>query len=157
MYLVCKVSKAATLLITDSSSFIGFKLRLLDNIWILFQWWLWFLLNLFKCIYICSKPVCLLCCHLTIVSFQRVLGSVCRNCLTILNILLAFSCIISRWEEINTACIFFTYLLDWFIQSLISIFNCIGCHFLINCLVESLNVWAHSTVYLIISGIHCLL
>jgi len=115
LYLVCKISKASTLLITDSSSFIGFKLRLLDNIWILLQWWLWFLLNLFKCIYICSKPVCLLCCHLTIVSFQRVLGSVCRNRLTILNILLAFSCIISRWEEIYTACIFFTYLLNWFI------------------------------------------
>lgn len=159
LYLICKICKASTLLIINSSSFVGFKLRLLDNICILFQWRLWLLLNLFKCIYICSKSVCLLCCHLTIVSFQRVLGSICRNSLSVLNILLAFSCVISQWEKINTACIFFTNLLIRFIESLISIYviNIIGQHLLINCLVESLNVWVNSTVYLIISSIHCLL
>lgn len=91
--------------------------------------------------------------------FQRVLSSICGYCLSILNILKAFSCIICSWEKIYTARAFLTHLLNRFIQSLIciSIINGIGQYLLINSLVESLNVWAHSTVQLIVSNIHCLL
>jgi hypothetical protein len=142
--LIIKICKATTLLITNTSSFVCFELRLLNNIWILFHWWLWFLLNLFKCINIGSKSICFLRCHLTIMSFKRILCSISRNCLTILNIFLAFTCIISCTKKIYTASIFFAYLLNGFIQCLIKIlrFHSIWNYFLINSLIQSLNIWA---------------